>query len=118
MARPMSHVDELPAFARNVLRFRRHRRLSQADLAERCELSRKTISNIERGEIPTLDTIMALARGLDTSAAKLLDDPATHATLTRYLGQIRSLVELASTQTLDELLAVARVLTQRRKPAT
>ena len=46
-------------------------RLSQAQLAERARLSRETISRLERGEIPRLDTAIAVADALGVDFASL-----------------------------------------------
>ena len=89
-AEAMSNVDELPAFARNVLGFRLHRRLSQQTLADRCGLSRTTIAKIERGHVvPSLATVAKLAIALGTTTARLVDDPRQHGTLTRLLERIK-----------------------------
>jgi len=47
--------------------------ISQEELAERIQISRVTISNIERGEsTPSLETIVNIANALYTSADELL----------------------------------------------
>jgi transcriptional regulator with XRE-family HTH domain len=114
----MTSVDQLPSLARNVLRHRRHRRLTQAELARRSRLSRKTISNIERGEVPSLETLLALARGLEMSPAKLIDDPHQHGTLTRHLDQIRRFFERASARTREKLAELVCLLTKGREAPT
>ncbi len=49
--------------------------LSQEDLAARAGLHRTFISMIERGERrPSLDVVRKLARGLETTAAKLVEE--------------------------------------------
>jgi transcriptional regulator with XRE-family HTH domain len=118
MSSTMSNVDELPVLARNVLRFRRARRLTQIQLAERCNLSRRTISNIERGEDPSVGTIQVLARALETTPAKLLDDPERHTTTTRYMARLRGWIESASACTREQLAELVRILTKGRRAAT
>ena len=50
--------------------------LSQAALAESADVSANYIGVLERGvKLPTLDTLVALAKVLGCSAAELLDDP-------------------------------------------
>ena len=44
--------------------YRLNRNLSQAELAERCGLSRRTITALEHGEGTTLATFIAVLRGL------------------------------------------------------
>ena len=114
----MSNVDELPILARNVLRFRRARRLTQIQVAERCNLSRKTISNIERGEVPSVSTVLTLAEALETTPAKLLDDPERYTTTTRYMKRLRGWIEHASACTREQLAELVRVLTRGRRAAT
>lgn len=107
-AEAMRDLDKLPALSRNVLLTRRHLRLSQDELAERCEVSRRTISRIERGEIPKVETLFALADALGTTVSKLTDDPERHGTLTRYLNKIRWLLRLKSAQSLRKVLEFVR----------
>lgn len=114
----MSNVDELPILARNVLRYRRARRLTQVEVAERCNLSRRTISSIERGEVPSLATVLTLAMALETTPAKLLDDPERHTTTTRYMTRLRGWIEGASAATREQLAELVRVLTRSRRAAT
>lgn len=114
----MPTYDQLPFLARNVIRCRRHHRLTQGDLAARCKMSRKTISNVERGEVPSFETILALAQGLGTTPAKLLDDPSHHRTLTRYLNKLRLVLAQATRHSLRDAVRLAKVLLQRPRPAT
>jgi transcriptional regulator with XRE-family HTH domain len=66
--------QELAAgFGRNVLRLRRHRDLSQEQLAARTDLHRTEIGLLENGRrVPRLDTIIKLAGGVEVEAAQLL----------------------------------------------
>jgi transcriptional regulator with XRE-family HTH domain len=55
------------------IRFYRHqRRISQADLAEKADISVTFLSNIERGvKYPTSDTLSAIAKGLEVEVFEL-----------------------------------------------
>ncbi len=62
-------------FGKAIRRRRRELELSQDVLAEKAELHRTYISNLERGEInPTLENIVRLADALDISVARLFLD--------------------------------------------
>jgi transcriptional regulator with XRE-family HTH domain len=53
---------------------RKHRGLSQAGLAQRSGLSRKTVNELETGRTvnPRLETIIRLAKALDVAASELM----------------------------------------------
>lgn len=60
-------------FGKLVRLERTRRSLSQEELAELADLHRNAIGLIERGErSPSLETIYALAKGLDVPASSLL----------------------------------------------
>ena len=62
-------------FGKAVRRRRRELDFSQEELAERAELHRTYISDIERGERnPSLENIEKLAKALDISVARLFTD--------------------------------------------
>lgn len=64
--------------ARNLLAFRRERQISQAELAELCNLHRTYIGSIERGERNvTLSTLEVLAQAIGVSVPALLT-PTKH----------------------------------------
>jgi DNA-binding XRE family transcriptional regulator len=59
------------------------RDLTQAELADRAGLNRDTIGRIERGELPTLRTAIAIADALDVDVADILphnENDAPHQT--------------------------------------
>jgi transcriptional regulator with XRE-family HTH domain len=57
---------------KNVKFFRFHRQLSQADLAEKANISVTFLSNIERGnKFPQAETLFGLAKGLDIEVYEL-----------------------------------------------
>lgn len=59
--------------ASNVRHFRKHRALSQEQLAERAEISVDMVSRIERAITnPTLLTLVRLARALDVPLHELV----------------------------------------------
>ena len=61
------------AFGRAVRDARQKLRISQEELAARCDLHRNAIGLIERGErTPSLDTILAIADGLGISGSRLV----------------------------------------------
>ena len=65
-------------FGKRVKELRRERKLTQAQLAERVELSINYISQIETGEAsPTFETIVKLASGLDVELKELFDFSAS-----------------------------------------
>jgi transcriptional regulator with XRE-family HTH domain len=57
---------------RNIKYFRFHRQLSQADLAEKADISVTFLSNIERGKMfPKVETLSRITRGLDVEVHEL-----------------------------------------------
>ena len=71
----MSQNDQLSIkqrFGKAIRRRRRELDLSQEELAERAELHRTYISNIERGELnPSLETMEKLVKALDITVSAL-----------------------------------------------
>jgi transcriptional regulator with XRE-family HTH domain len=66
-------TETLAAFAKAVIEARKGAGMSQDELARTSGLHRTQISLIERGQLNVnLDTIVRLARGLDTTAADLM----------------------------------------------
>lgn len=63
-----THVGE------NVARFRSANGLSLAELARRARVSKRTLSNIEQGNNVTLETLLAVADGLELDLVTLLFD--------------------------------------------
>ncbi len=65
-------------FGKKVKELRRERKLTQAQLAEKVELSINYISQIETGEAsPTFETIVKLATGLGVEIRELFDFSAS-----------------------------------------
>ncbi len=62
------------AFGQRVREVRLEAGLTQEQLAERAELHPTFISNVERGyRVPTVPTMLRLARGLGVEAGRLVD---------------------------------------------
>jgi len=60
------------ALGANIKNFRSHRKLSQAELAERAEISIIYLSNIERGiKYPKPAILLQIAEGLDVEVYEL-----------------------------------------------
>lgn len=114
----MRVFKRMPSLGRNVVARRRFLQLSQNDLAEACDVSRRTICRIEQGVVPSVETLMALARALDTTPSKLLDDPKRHGMLTRYLIKLRDRLLLASARTLRLIVRNVRALSHRARTAS
>ena len=71
--------DDAPRLVNRLKVYRAMHDLTQAELAERVEVARKTISRIERGRyVPSTELALKLARTLDASVEDLFalpDDP-------------------------------------------
>jgi len=70
-----------PTLGDNLARIRRHRQLTQEQLAERAELSVETIGKLERNERASarMSTLNRLARALDVPTSALLGDASQSA---------------------------------------
>lgn len=66
-------MDMRALVAKNTMRFRRERELTQEQLAERAGLSQQYISNLEKGVCnPTVITLHELGRALGVQPADLI----------------------------------------------
>lgn len=64
----------IEAFGLHLRKLREKQDLSQQDLADKTEISKKTIQRIETSKVnPTLDTLKSLALGLKISLSELMD---------------------------------------------
>ena len=71
----MHSSTAIQCFAASVRKLRHGLDISQEELAERADLHRTYIADVERGaRNPTLLTIKKLAKGLGVSAADLLSE--------------------------------------------
>jgi transcriptional regulator with XRE-family HTH domain len=69
----MSKNSELQILGQNIRKVRRGLKLSQEDLADRCDLHRTYICDVERGaRNVTFGTLLRLARGLDMPVSELI----------------------------------------------
>lgn len=69
--------DVVNAVAQNVVRLRRARGLSAADLAVQARLSKATLSKLESGEAnPTVETLWGLANAMGVPLGELVSAPA------------------------------------------
>ena len=75
----MHKLTVIKCFGASVQKLRAGLGITQEELAERAELHRTYIADIERGaRNPTLLTIKKLAKGLEISAADLLSEIKCH----------------------------------------
>ena len=69
-SRELTHV-----LAANIRAYRKHRGISQEQLADRCDLHRTYVGSVERGERNvTLSTLEILATALGVSVPELLTE--------------------------------------------
>ena len=102
--------------ARNIRAFRGRRNWSQADLAEKSDLSAVYLSDIERGnKWPYLDTLVKLANALNVEVYELLKpentpNPITASILDQYTKEVAAIfeksLEMARKRTSRSLAAV------------
>ena len=82
-----------------IANFRNKGNLSQEELAFRCEVGHKYISNIELGKSkPSLESLVQIANILNVSADDLLVDSLTHSTSTADTEIHRLLLDCNSTE--------------------
>ncbi len=63
------------AFGRRVREDRIAKKMTQEGLAEAAGIHATFVSNLERGyRVPSLPTVLRIARGLDTSPGSLIDN--------------------------------------------
>lgn len=71
--------NELVALGRNIRKARKILKISQEELAFRCELHRTYLSDIERGvRNLSFSSLVALARGLGSTVSELTHDISNH----------------------------------------
>jgi len=97
----MKGAEVRAILARNIKALRSRRNWSQADLAEKAELSIVYLSDIERGnKWPYLDTLVKLASAFKIDVYELLKPedtkpPTTAAILARYNDEVASIFDKA-----------------------
>jgi len=113
----MNGAEVRATLARNIKAFRSRRNWSQADLAEKSELSIVYLSDIERGnKWPYLDTLVKLAKAFNVEIYELLmpentAHPTTAASiLDKYTREVAAIfeesLELARKRTSQSLAAM------------
>ena len=100
--------------------WRRHRSLTQADLAERSHLSRPYVSRLEKGKVdPALSAIRRLATALDLNVGQLIEELPPERPLSRdemdqlARGALRPGTREA--RSLPETRVLALMIDERRK---
>ncbi|MCB2411132.1 helix-turn-helix domain-containing protein [Hymenobacter lucidus] len=69
----MKRPDSILAFGRHLRMLREARQWSQQELADRADITKKTIYRIETAQTaPTLDVLVCLAEGLELSLPELV----------------------------------------------
>ncbi len=66
---------DLSTIGGNIKKYRKEAKMSQSELAERCDISTKYVSALERSEKPpSLETLINIANALNITADMLLCD--------------------------------------------
>ena len=92
---------------------RRQLKLTQAELAEKTDLTPKYISNIETSHsIPSIESVMQLCAALDVKADYLLFGISEKKEATK-LDEINRLLSACTTQQLDKVIEYIEFLTNR-----
>lgn len=95
-------------FGERVRRLRKAARLSREEAAERGSLSANFWGEVERAEkVPSLDTILGMAKGLQISPAALLVDREDDPNLRK---KTYSLIDRATPEQLALLHRIAKVI--------
>ena len=69
-----------PGLAGRIRGLRQRRKWTQDQLAREAKVSRNTVRNVERGKMPSVTTLTALAKALGASVDALLKDRKAGAT--------------------------------------
>ena len=101
-------TDPKVLFGERVRRLRKAARLSREKAAERGDLSSNFWGEVERDEkVPSLDTILGMAKGLQLSPAALLVDKEDDPNLRK---KTQALVDRANPEQLSLLYRIAKVI--------
>ena len=74
VVRKTGKIECLKTFGNHLKMIRKNKGFSQSEFEAKTNLSRSTISRIERAELnPTLSTRVIIAEGLDITVSELLD---------------------------------------------
>ena len=80
-----------------IKRLRSERKLTQEVLAERCGVSTRAISNIERGgNFPSFENLVAIAETLKCQLSDILDAPAKGASRSRIDAEAKLIAMIKS----------------------
>jgi transcriptional regulator with XRE-family HTH domain len=97
--------DIKKALGQNIKYFRFHRQLSQADLAEKAEISITFLSNIERGlKYPKAQVLGQIARGLNVDVWELFKSDISPDESRDWVNRLTSDMKTRVIQTMDEVI--------------
>ena len=107
-------------FGYHVMSWRRHRGLTQEDLAERSRLSRPYLSKLEKGKAdPALSVVRRLSAALDISIGQLTEDVPPSRSLSREVMDRLARGALhpgtREARSLPETRVLALMIQERRK---
>ncbi len=89
MRRSTQPKPKIPrGLASNLRRIRAEQNLSTIDLADRAHLSATVVASIEAGAEPVLETLWALAFGLDVAFVELVSDAQKRAEESLFLEPV------------------------------
>ena len=93
------NLDIKDCFAQNLIQYRKHLNLTQAELAEKLNYSDKAVSKWERAEsIPDIYTIKSIADFFGTKVDVLISEPKNERPKVNYnLGKKRTILCFAAT---------------------
>ena len=98
----ISGQDLRTLLCRRVQFYRKKRRLSQAALAEKADISITFLSNIERGlKYPTSDTLSGIANGLGVNVCDLFQETETPPNYRNLLDRFKIDIRQSIQKTLD-----------------
>ncbi|WMT42794.1 helix-turn-helix transcriptional regulator [Paenibacillus sp. D2_2] len=94
----------------NIKKFRKEKKLTQFQLAEKSSLSRSYIADVEKDRYsPSLDTLKTIAKALDITVSKLIGEHDDHSDLEKtFLVNNEVLTE-------DEIKVIETALKQYRE---
>lgn len=108
----MGHEIDYALMGKHIRQARERAELTQADLGEKCNLSTSYMGHIERGtRIPSLDTIVIIARILDVSIDSLLLGTST--TISNSLISISAAIDGKNPAKVKTFLTVVEALAEK-----
>lgn len=107
-------TEQRRALAAQVRKLRQDRGWSQSELAELANVTRQTVSNLERGTVPQLETLRRLLDVLGVETAAVEFDEQTQMWLTMIGTLIEAIPSDARRTAVDESI---RVLASHVRPA-